>query len=169
MRPNPSDPERTVSVAIVATRLRSERLGELRPEPGPRRIGETRDNLVGEVASGVLARHGPFLEGYVNRRTCATAQARTTRPSPDAPGPNAPRYASAFREDGIDVRIGGVVGIERAPIVGRGSVRPKKACSSGNRVGGVPDIGDPVPERVQEPADLEDPDIRGRCGFRLRT
>jgi hypothetical protein len=32
MRPNPSDPERTVSVAIVATRLRSERLGELRPE-----------------------------------------------------------------------------------------------------------------------------------------
>jgi hypothetical protein len=41
MRPNPSDPERTVSVAIVATRLRSERLGKLRPEPGPRRIGET--------------------------------------------------------------------------------------------------------------------------------
>jgi hypothetical protein len=35
MRPNPSDPKRTVSVAIVATRLRSERLGELRPEPGP--------------------------------------------------------------------------------------------------------------------------------------
>lgn len=29
MRPNPSDPERTVSVAIVATRLRSERRGEL--------------------------------------------------------------------------------------------------------------------------------------------
>ena len=27
MRPNPSDPEQTVSVAIVATRLRSERLG----------------------------------------------------------------------------------------------------------------------------------------------
>jgi hypothetical protein len=26
MRPNPSDPEQTVSVAIVATRLRSERL-----------------------------------------------------------------------------------------------------------------------------------------------
>jgi hypothetical protein len=39
MRPNPSDPERTVSVAIVATRLQSERLGKLRPEPGPRRIG----------------------------------------------------------------------------------------------------------------------------------
>jgi hypothetical protein len=35
MRPNPSDPERTLSVAIVATRLRSERLGELRPKPGP--------------------------------------------------------------------------------------------------------------------------------------
>jgi hypothetical protein len=32
MRPNPSDPERTATVAIVATRLRSERLGELRPE-----------------------------------------------------------------------------------------------------------------------------------------
>jgi hypothetical protein len=44
MRPNPSDPERTVSVAIVATRLRSERLGELRPEPGPRRIGQARVN-----------------------------------------------------------------------------------------------------------------------------
>jgi hypothetical protein len=35
MRPNRSDHERTVGVAIVATRLRSERLGELRPEPGP--------------------------------------------------------------------------------------------------------------------------------------
>jgi hypothetical protein len=74
-----------------------------------------------------------------------------------------------LREDGIDVRIGGVVGVERAPIVGRGSVRAKKACSSGNRVGGVPDICDPVPKRVQEPADLEDPDICGTCGFRLRT
>jgi hypothetical protein len=42
MRPNPSDPERTLNVAIVATRLRTERFGELRPEPGPRRIGEIR-------------------------------------------------------------------------------------------------------------------------------
>jgi hypothetical protein len=33
MRPNPADPERTVSVAIVATRLRPERLGKLRPQP----------------------------------------------------------------------------------------------------------------------------------------
>jgi hypothetical protein len=37
MQPNPSDPERTVSVAIVATRLGPERLGELRREPRPRR------------------------------------------------------------------------------------------------------------------------------------
>ena len=43
MRPNPSDPERTVSVAIVATRLRSERLGELRPEQRtPPRAARTR-------------------------------------------------------------------------------------------------------------------------------
>jgi hypothetical protein len=32
MRPNPSDPERTVSVAIVATRLRSERKRRVSPQ-----------------------------------------------------------------------------------------------------------------------------------------
>jgi hypothetical protein len=66
MRPDPSDPERTVSVAIVATRLRSERLGELRPEPGPRRIGETR------IDSRSHSRIGPTSQASASSRSDGT-------------------------------------------------------------------------------------------------
>ncbi len=62
MRPNPSDPERTVSVAIVATRLRSERLGELRPEPRPRRIGETRIDSRSHSRIGVARKRGSLRQ-----------------------------------------------------------------------------------------------------------
>jgi hypothetical protein len=51
MRPNPSDPERTLNVAIVATRLRSKCLGELRPEPAPREVAA-------EVAAGASPKLG---------------------------------------------------------------------------------------------------------------
>ncbi len=56
MRPNPSDPERTVSVAIVATRLRSDRLGELRPEQRTRLDPHARANVVHRVVPDAEAR-----------------------------------------------------------------------------------------------------------------
>jgi hypothetical protein len=83
MRPNPSDPERTVSVAIVATRLRTERLGELHPQPGPRRIGETRIDRRSHSRIGVARKRGslrqsePGRERDRNERVAKVAHATT--------------------------------------------------------------------------------------------
>ena len=102
----------------------------------------------------------------MKRPTCATAQARTTRAPPEAPGAKAPRYSFAFASTAATYAVGRVVGEDRTAIVGRRSVRAKQASRSGDRVGRIPHVREAVAVSVARVALDRSYSSAARCAER---